>query len=129
MKKLLFTSLLLLVACNKAAEQPAPPPSAAAVVQGNAGGPNLARGKQLMSEYACVSCHVIPGFDVGGSLGPSMEGWGKKETIVQKFPNTPANLAQWIINPQSLDPETTMPPSGMADGDARDAAAFLLSLK
>jgi cytochrome c1 len=128
MKRLLSTSLLLVVACSKPSEQTAPPPPVAVAQQASATD-GVARGKQLMGEYACVSCHVIPGFDVGGSLGPSMEGWGKKETIVQKFPNTPANLAQWIINPQSLDPDTTMPPSGMTDGDARDAAAFLLSLK
>ena len=124
MKKAVFLALLLLVACGKS-EQPAPKTaSAPPAAFGNA-----VRGKELINQYGCTGCHVVPGMGAGGNLGPSLEKYGTQSMIVQKFPNTPENLTKWIVSPQSFDPNTTMPPSGMAEADARDAAAYLLAHK
>ena len=125
MKKAVFLGLLLLVSCGKSEQ--AVTTTAAAPAPAAAGG-NLENGKQLMVQYGCNGCHVIPGMG-GGNLGPSLERYGSNGTIVQKFPNNMATLTQWIMSPQSMDPNTTMPPSGMSEPDARDAAAFLLSFK
>jgi cytochrome c1 len=43
--------------------------------------------------------------------------------------NTPANLAQFIQNPASLNPQTSMPPISITDDDAQTIAAYLQTLK
>ena len=123
MKKLAVL-LILLAACAKRSETPAvstaPPPASVG---------DAARGKELMNTFACSGCHVIPGLEMGGNLGPSLEGWANKPMIVNKFPNTADNVIQWLQNPQSMDPQTTMPGVGANPIDARDMTAFLFTLK
>jgi cytochrome c1 len=125
MKKALFIGLLLLAACSKS-EQPAANTPAAAPATASA---DTGRSTELINQYGCVGCHVIPGFGGGGTLGPSLEHYGKAGTIVQKFPNNPQNLTQWLVSPQSMDPNTTMPPSGMSEAEAKVVATYLLTLK
>ena len=92
---------------------------------------NPAHGKELISQYGCNVCHSIPDIDgPQGTLGPSLAGIASRPVIsAARIPNTPANLAQFIQNPASLNPQSSMPPIGLAPGDAQDIAAFLLTLK
>jgi cytochrome c2 len=119
--------LTLAVACGRG-ETPAPPPQPAAVqhVPGDA-----ERGKQLIAQYACNACHTIPGTTgPQGALGPSLAGLASRPAISQgTVPNTPANLRQFIQNPASLNPGSSMPPIGLPDADAQDLTAFLLTLR
>jgi cytochrome c2 len=39
------------------------------------------------------------------------------------------NLADWVQRPQEIAPGVDMPDLGVSDGDARDIAAYLLTLK
>ena len=132
MMKRVVLFAVLLAACAKQ-EQPAPQPTASAapaVDSGHALPPaDPARGKEMMTQYACNGCHVIPGIAEGGNLGPALEKWGTKELIVNKFPNNEQNLTQWILNPPGMDRDTTMPAVGCAQEDARDMAVYLLALK
>jgi cytochrome c1 len=41
--------------------------------------------------------------------------------------NTPDNLVQWIVSPQSLSPQSAMPATGITEAEARDVATFLYS--
>jgi cytochrome c2 len=123
MKRFAFL-LLLTAACAKTeTSAPAPPPAQPA---GNA-----VRGQQLIGQYGCNACHIVPDFDgPQGSLGPSLAGVASRPTIsFGTVPNTRANLAQFIQNPGSLNPQSTMTPVGVTPGDAQDLAAFLLTLK
>ncbi len=43
--------------------------------------------------------------------------------------NTPDRLVQWIQHPQHLRPRSPMPEMGVTDGDARDIAAYLYTLR
>ena len=119
--------LTLAVACSRA-ETPAPPPQPAAAqpVAGDA-----ERGKQLIAQYACNVCHVVPGTQgPQGALGPSLAGLASRPMISEgTVQNTPANLRQFIQNPSSLNPQSSMPPIGLPDADAQDLTAFLLTLK
>lgn len=121
--------LMLLVACGRgeAAKQPAAPAAPAAAPTGG----NAARGPQLAAQYGCHACHVIPGVPgAQGTLGPSLQGLGSRPAIsMGAVQNTPENLAQFIQDPATLNPQSSMPPSGASDEDARDLAAFLLTLK
>jgi cytochrome c2 len=126
MKRFLFPLLLLLaLACNRdeAAKSATPPP---APPTGNA-----ERGKMLAAQYGCNVCHVVPGVEgPQGSLGPSLAGIASRPAIsFGAVRNTPENLAKFIQEPASLNPQSSMPPIGLTEPDAKDIAAFLLTLK
>lgn len=87
------------------------------------------RGRLALTQYACRACHQIPG--ITGSdvhVGPSLEGLAGRRFIARSLPNTPANLAHWIRNPQAVDPATAMPAQGVSEADARDIVAYLMTL-
>lgn len=91
--------------------------------------PDPRRGKLALTQYACHTCHVIPG--VTGSrvyIGPPLAGIASRALIAGKLPNTPDNLAHWIRTPQLFDPRTAMPAMGVTERDARDMAAYLRTL-
>ena len=119
---LLLTSVCAM-SCNRA-EQPADPNAPAPI--GNA-----ERGKLLAAQYGCNVCHILPGVDgPQGALGPSLAGVASRPTISNGIvQNTPANLVQYIQQPASLNPASTMPPLGVQGNDAQDIAAYLLTLK
>ena len=76
-------------------------------------------------------CHLVPGVDgPRGSLGPSLQGVASRPMISQgTVKNTPPNLVLYLQNPASLNPQSTMPPLGVSADDAKDIAAFLMTLK
>jgi cytochrome c1 len=94
------------------------------------GDADTARGRQLVSAKGCVACHSFP--DVKwprGGLGPSLEGFGRQGLIAGRLPNQPGVLMQFIRNAPALVPGTAMPATSMTDQEARDVAAYLLTLQ
>ena len=95
-----------------------------------ASAPDAARGKRALEQYACSTCHVIPG--VTGAtvpVGPSLRQLARRSFIAGVLPNTPANLIRWLRRPQGVKPGTAMPDLGVSERDARDMAAFLGELR
>ena len=43
--------------------------------------------------------------------------------------NTPQNMVRWLLAPQRFVPDGAMPDLGVPDGDARDMAAYLDTLR
>jgi cytochrome c len=106
----------LLAGC---APRPAPPG-----VQGDP-----VRGKIALTQYACQSCHMIPG--VSGPevyVGRPLDDFARRKVLAGALPNNQANVMRWIRDPQSIDPATAMPNMGVSEHDARDISAYLLSL-
>jgi cytochrome c len=122
MKRLL--PLVLLIACNSEAPAPQQPAAPAA-------NPAVAEGRQLVSRYGCGVCHVVPGVDgAQGQLGPSLVGVASRPTIsFGTVENTPANMAQFIQDPASRNPQSSMPPMAITDAEAAAIAAYLETLK
>ena len=88
------------------------------------------RGKQQIVAYGCGSCHVIPGITgANGMVGPPLTSWSQRRIIAGEVANTPDNLVYWITVPQSIEPGVAMPNLGVSDGQARDIAAYLYTLK
>lgn len=119
---LLVTIVLLSAACNrqeaKLPEKPNLP----------AGDP--ARGKQLIAQYGCASCHVIPGIDgPRGEIGPSLDHVAVRQLLALKLPNTPQNMIQYLQNPQLGGAQNVMPNLGVTPEEARDIAGYLYTLK
>jgi cytochrome c1 len=90
----------------------------------------LTRGKQLMTDYGCVSCHTVPGIrGADANVGPPLTKFGRRTYIGGVLENTPANLVRWIENPPGVDPMTAMPNLRVDDRDAHDIAAYLYTLR
>ena len=110
-----------------AAPMAGPAASGATTSSGQA---DSARGKIALQQYACVTCHVIPGVVAAiNPVGPSLAGIGSRKYLSGVLPNTPGNMLRWLQAPQQLAPGTAMPDLGVAPADARDMAAFLETLK
>jgi cytochrome c len=126
MKRAAALLIVLLAACNRSEEPSAAATSTAPPPIGNPG-----RGKLLASQHGCNVCHIVPGVEgPQGSLGPSLAGIATRPTLGNgAAPNTPANLVQYIQQPASLNPASTMPPLGVAPQDAQDIAAYLGTLR
>jgi cytochrome c2 len=93
-------------------------------------GGDAERGRMLTGRYQCGSCHSIPEAPLGDvRAGPSLEGFGRRSYIGGQVPNGPDTLQRWLREPQALLPTATMPDLGVSADDARDIAAYLLSLK
>ncbi|HEV7239559.1 MAG TPA: c-type cytochrome [Thermoanaerobaculia bacterium] len=126
MKRLALILLLLVAAaCNRDEASKSPAPAKPAPTG------NIERGRALAGQYGCNVCHVMPGIDgPQGSLGPSLAGIASRPAIsFGTVQNTPANLTQFIQNPASLNPQSSMPPIGLAEADAKDIAAYLMTLR
>lgn len=88
------------------------------------------RGRNLLAQYQCGSCHTIPGVpSAGGRLAPSLKSFGLRSYIAGRIANRADLLERWIVQPQALVPGTLMPAMGVSPADARDIAAYLLQLK
>jgi mono/diheme cytochrome c family protein len=89
---------------------------------------DLERGRIAVTQYACQSCHVIPG--VPGStvdVGPSLKHLSRQRYIAGYLPNTEDNMARWLREPDKVKPGTAMPNLQVSKRDARDMARWLLS--
>ena len=81
---------------------------------------------ELMIQYGCPSCHVIP--DVPGAVGkvgPSLDSLAQRTYLAGVLPNSPANLERWLMHPQSIHPGTAMPEMGVTRQDASIMSDFL----
>jgi cytochrome c len=88
------------------------------------------RGQQLVVDYGCTSCHIVPGVRVSPSLvGPPLDYWADRGYIAGRLPNTTQNLISWIMAPQTIDPGNAMPDMDVTYGDAVDIAAYLYTLR
>ena len=92
--------------------------------------PDVERGRQALYQHACTACHVIPGV-VGSDVhvGPPLKGIARRQFIAGTLPNSPDNMARWIVHTQQVKPGTAMPQLGVAEQDARDMAGYLATLK
>jgi cytochrome c1 len=106
---------------ERADAKPAAPPAETAAGEGDAG-----KGMLALQQYACTTCHHIPGM-VGSAawVGPPLDGIAARTYLAGRLPNTPENMARWIRDPKSISPATLMPDLGVSEQHARDMAAYL----
>ena len=92
-------------------------------------GGDAARGRRLLADYGCGSCHLIPGVrGARGMTGPPLTRWAERHEIAGLLLNSPRNLVDWIVDPQRLEPGTAMPALGVSEAEALDMAAHLFTL-
>ena len=89
-------------------------------------GGNARKGKELIAQYGCGSCHQIRGVPgANATVAPPLEDIAKRVYLAGRLANKPANLERWILDPRSVDPKTAMPKVGVDETQARDIAAYL----
>ena len=116
MRLTLLASALLLCGCG----EPAPP----------ALGGDPERGRLLLRQFACGTCHEIPGVAAAqGKVGPPLEGVAGRVYLGGVLPTSPENMAGFIRNPQAFDPRSAMPAMGVTEDQARDMVAYLYTLR
>jgi mono/diheme cytochrome c family protein len=95
-----------------------------------ASAPSAERGKAAMHQYACATCHEIPGV-VGANapVGPPLREIGTRAFIAGVLPNTPQNMVRWLRHPQAVSPKSAMPDLGVSERDAQDIAEYLSTLR
>lgn len=113
-------AILGLAACGAAAVEREPAGTASSIAQG----------KEAIARAGCAACHVIPGIAwPKGRVGPPLDGFGSRALIAGRFPNRPDILAAFLRDAPALVPGTAMPPMPLGEGEARDAAAYLATLR
>ena len=88
------------------------------------------RGRVALRKYGCQTCHTIPGVEgANGLVGPPLDRIGSRVYLAGRLENTPENMMRWIRDPQSIEPGTAMPDMQVSEGDGRDIAAYLYTLR
>ena len=98
-----------------------------AMLPGDAG-----RGRAIVAsgEHGCAACHVIPGIRrATGIVGPPLGGLAQRCFLAGQLPNNLEVLVSFLRDPPALVPRTGMPNVGLDDREARDIAAFLMTLR
>jgi len=92
--------------------------------------PEAAAGQQVFLTSTCSGCHTIRGTTAAGVVGPDLTHVASRETLAAgTIANTPADLAEWITDPQHVKPGAEMPPTGLSPAQAQALVAYLESLK
>ncbi len=94
-------------------------------------GGNAENGKRIVETKNlgnCAACHVVPGMEFPGDVGPdlvkAMQGYTEKER---------GTVWQWVWDARQFDPDTIMPPFGpnkfLTKTDVDDVVEYLYSFK
>jgi cytochrome c oxidase subunit II len=87
-------------------------------------------GRQAFMGSQCASCHRIAGTAANATVGPDLTHLASRTTLAAAtIPNTPAQLAAWIYNPQAIKPGDRMPDLGLSHGEVAQLVAYLESLR
>jgi cytochrome c len=88
------------------------------------------RGAEVIEEFGCGGCHVIPGIRTATGLdGPPLLWFARRGTIAGAVPNTFDNVVQFLESPDSIHPGSAMPAPGLGRHQAGDVAAYLYTLQ
>ena len=89
-----------------------------------------AEGQRVFMREPCAGCHTIRRTDAAGKLGPDLSDFGSRQWIGSvTVSNTPANLAGWISNSQTIKPENLMPPISLEPDEIDALVTYLGSLR
>ncbi|MCP1572719.1 c-type cytochrome [Herbaspirillum rubrisubalbicans] len=121
-----------LVAYLQAMPQQAPQPALSGAQEETAAAlppGDIERGRVALTQYACQSCHRIPGV-VGPAtdVGPRLDSMASQAYVAGTLVNTAQQLARWILHPKRYKPNGAMPELGVTPQDAADMSAYLRSV-
>lgn len=81
------------------------------------------KGLKIFVQKNCANCHFT-------GLAPSLTHVGSRETLAAgTLPNTPADMARWLKNPQAVKKGVLMPDNGLTADQIKNLTAYLEGLK
>ena len=84
---------------------------------------------QAVFQSHCAACHTIRGSDAAGLVGPDLSHLMSRHTLAAGvLPNTPGDLAGWIVHPQSIKPGSRMPDQTLSGAQLSALVAYLQTL-
>ena len=88
------------------------------------------RGREVIEQFGCGGCHVIPGVTgAHGLKGPPLLWFARRDYVAGELPNTFENVVAFLESPQSIHPHSAMPAAGLGHHQAGDVAAYLYTLR
>jgi cytochrome c oxidase subunit 2 len=88
------------------------------------------RGQDVFMSSTCRACHAVQGTGAAARLGPDLTHLASRPRIAAGArPNDAANLAAWILDPQSIKPGSRMPPTSLKAEDLTALVAWLGTLR
>ena len=91
--------------------------------------PGVAAGRHIFETEACTNCHRIAGTPAAGTFGPDLTHLESRATIAAGAAmNTPANLRDWIHDPNDIKPGVLMPAMQLNEGEIDELVAYLTTL-
>jgi cytochrome c oxidase subunit 2 len=88
------------------------------------------RGRELFLSQSCAMCHAVQGTLANAQHAPDLTHLASRQTIASvALPNTPADLAAWISDPQKIKPGTNMPATQLSQDDLAALVSYLGTLK
>jgi cytochrome c oxidase subunit II len=92
--------------------------------------PDVAEGRNVFMQNACIGCHAVTGTIAGGTVGPDLTHLASRSTIASgSVPNTPENLRAFIQDPAHFKPGVLMPQIPLSDHDLDAITRYLTTLK
>lgn len=89
----------------------------------------VAQGRHVFETQACTNCHSVAGTAAIGTFGPDLTHLMSRDTIASgASTNTPANLRDWIQNPDHLKSGALMPAMQLTDTQIDQLVAYLNTL-
>jgi cytochrome c oxidase subunit 2 len=78
----------------------------------------------------CSGCHQIRGTAAKADVGPDLTHFASRRSIAAlTLPNTPANLREWLRDPQHVKPGNRMPDLPLKDAQLAALQRYLESLR
>ncbi|MEZ4616530.1 MAG: c-type cytochrome [Caldilineaceae bacterium] len=109
-------------AWQQAQRQSPPPPPATDTL--------ASQGAKRFQALTCSNCHAIGGTPAQANAGPNLTHVASRQTLgAGVLENNPANLAQWLTNPQSVKPGNQMPHFQLSAADLQALVAYLETLQ
>lgn len=100
--------------------RPAPAPVAPAAI----------RGRDVYLGSSCFGCHAVRGTTASSEFGPDLTHLARRETIASGIlENNRENLRRFIVEPQTVKPGDTMPPTSFSEEDLAALLDYLEGLR
>ncbi|MGC8550128.1 MAG: cytochrome c oxidase subunit II [Acidobacteriaceae bacterium] len=92
--------------------------------------PAVAAGREVFMNNACMDCHEVRGTPANGQYGPDLTHLASRATLGSgSVMNTPANLREWIKDPEHFKPGVLMPAMQLDNKQLDEVTAYLCSLR
>jgi cytochrome c oxidase subunit 2 len=87
-------------------------------------------GRDYFLSLSCVNCHTIRGTPASGTFGPELTHLMTREMLAAGIlQNTPANIRDWIRNPQQFKQGCLMPAFTLSDSELDKVVSYLTTLR